>query len=130
MTSFCKLVLHLRVYFRITGALDLFNLQYTMRVENRRFGNWICFRPQLRWGDMYSLELTSINSLYEGAQREEAYVGSSLHTILAHLSLRQIPRTDFSLLSHRLISLPSNRFPRNLRSCVRELGHKKKTQWF
>jgi hypothetical protein len=36
---------------RITGVLDFFHYPVFLRVETRRFGNWICFRPQVRVGE-------------------------------------------------------------------------------
>jgi hypothetical protein len=33
---------------RITGVLDFFHRPVFLGVETRRFGNWICFRPQVK----------------------------------------------------------------------------------
>jgi hypothetical protein len=36
---------------RITGFLDFSHRSVFWGVEIRRFGNWVRFRPQLKWGE-------------------------------------------------------------------------------
>jgi hypothetical protein len=43
------------LFHRVTGWLDSFHHSVFYGVETRRFGNWICFRPQVKGGeDTYS----------------------------------------------------------------------------
>jgi hypothetical protein len=42
--------------YRITGSLDFFPSLVFFGVEARRFGNWVCFRPQVKGAeDTYSV---------------------------------------------------------------------------
>jgi hypothetical protein len=37
------------------GFWTLSVVQYSRKQKTKRFGNWICFRPQVRWEDTYSV---------------------------------------------------------------------------
>jgi hypothetical protein len=44
------------IVYRITGFFNFFHRPVFLGVETRRFGNSICFLPQVKWGeDTYSV---------------------------------------------------------------------------
>jgi hypothetical protein len=38
----------IKLIHKITGSLDFFHCQVFLGIKTRRFGNWICFRPQVK----------------------------------------------------------------------------------
>jgi hypothetical protein len=45
--------------YRVTGFLDFFYRPVFLEVETGRFGNWICFRPQV-WGKKTPAQLSPL----------------------------------------------------------------------
>jgi hypothetical protein len=61
ISALMKIIMYLRVaenarnilILRITGFLDFSIVRYSRNYKTQRFGNWICFRPQMKGEDTY-----------------------------------------------------------------------------